>query len=254
MSFYWCFVLSIPFYSFFTYAVLKKYGDSYGVVIAVIAPLSLELYVRIKDFNGSLVSLPTFFSILLGIFTGVLMYNWKNKIGKAIYAAVVAVFATWVFFYGYPRFIFKLNYGTFTGDISEPAPKFAFVDSVGNRYEKFEGITVLDFWDTHCGVCFQKFPLLQQLYTQYKQQPGVRIYAANLPVDDNTPLQAFSEITERNYTFPVLKSDEIIDTTLKKFKFTGVPTVIVLDGSNEIKYRGDVEGVDKVIKKLLASK
>lgn len=101
-------------------------------------------------------------------------------------------------------------------------------------------ITVLDFWNSACGVCFQKFPELDALYTDYADDPMVNVYAVNLPIADETDAANFAMIEERGHVFPQLFAKDA-DATRERFSIVGVPIVIVLDGEGQIVHRGGLD-------------
>lgn len=249
-SFYWGFIFNLLIYAALTFFVLKKYGYKRNNLIALVAPLSIDIYIHLADIHGTLISFPIVFAIFLGIISGIVLLR-ASRVTRSIFTTAIALFAAWVFFYGYTYFLHKLDFGTFDEKVSYPAPAFSFVDKEGNTYSKCSQVTVIDFWTTHCGVCFRKFPLLEKLYTQYKSNPKVRIYSVNVPLEGDTSSQAFNQLAAFNYTFPMLQSAKGWDETAGQFNLVGVPTVFVVDKNNVIKFKGDLEGAEAVIKKLV---
>ncbi len=108
-------------------------------------------------------------------------------------------------------------------------------------------IVILDFWTTSCGICFKKFPELQELYDKYKPDDRVGIYAVNLLLK-NQELEFVKENKHlMKYTFPQLyTSFEYSKNIQKHFDFNKVPTVVIIDDGRLI-YRGQLNIKDYIL-------
>ena len=222
----------------------------YLILAAILSGICIiEIPLRITNFESTLISLPDFIIHCLGIIAGFIYMISNRIIGVSAGLAALAI-AVFMFFSGYDLWLNKINYGTFTGIVTENTPEIKISDSHNQvmTNETFRNkIVVLDFWNTACGVCFKKFPSLQEKYDTYKNTEGVEIYAINLNLKRDTLNQAINTIRRLNYSFPVLVVYG--DTLAKKFNITGVPATIVIQ-NEKIVYRGDIEGVDKVLEKF----
>ncbi|MCC5612653.1 TlpA family protein disulfide reductase [Nostoc sp. CHAB 5834] len=208
--------------------------------------LLIYLPVYLRDFSGTQLSLPSTLAHLLGIVFGYFLTYASNQF-KLLLASSLILASGWVSLQGYDLWLHKLNYGTYSGLISEPAPAFVVRDDQGRLQTEasFKGkFVVLDFWTTSCGVCFQKFPHLQQYYTRYQNNPRVKFFAINIPLDRDKPQDAQEAIRKRHYTFPVLYAEDRLAESL--FKIKGYPTVIVINPAQQIIYRGELDGVEKI--------
>lgn len=109
-------------------------------------------------------------------------------------------------------------------------------------------LILLDFWTTTCGVCFEKFPDLQKVYDEHKDDDRVAIYSVNVKVRrDTIPQLAETMISERNYTFPVYFANEGIDT---QFNVWAYPTAILIKNDTIIG-RGGIENMSRILKEQL---
>ena len=120
----------------------------------------------------------------------------------------------------------------------------------GNNFTNTElknKIVIFDFWTTSCGVCFRKFPILQEEFVKYKNTPGIEFYAVNIPLKRDSIGAAKRIISEYPYTFPVLYAKS--DSLAKLFKVFAYPTVIIILNGEEIIFRGNIEGIDEIIEK-----
>lgn len=109
-------------------------------------------------------------------------------------------------------------------------------------------ILILDFWHTRCGVCFRKFPIVQELYTKYKSDTSILILTINKPIEDDSTGQAFNVIKQNGYTFPVLlpKNKSLPEI----FEVTSYPTTFVIDKNGKIIFKGDIELVEPILHDL----
>ena len=146
----------------------------------------------------------------------------------------------------------KDKYGAYSFSVNESIPKdFSLKDNEShpiNLRSSGNKIVILDFWNTGCGICFQKFPIVQKISNKYEKMPDIQFYAVNVPLKRDTVGQAAEVYKKLNYSIPNLNVEN-----MRQASNIGVltfPTLIVLY-HNKIIFRGDVEDVDKCIKNLL---
>jgi thiol-disulfide isomerase/thioredoxin len=136
--------------------------------------------------------------------------------------------------------------------MNKQLPTITLVDRegrlLGNEIFKNK-IVVLDFWNTSCGACFQKFPLLQELSNNYIKS-NVEIYAVNVPLKRDTANQSFQVLEEWNFTFKNLNANESITEAMNVEYFP--TTFIVVNGI--ITFKGDLLHVNSQLEKLLNHK
>ncbi|MGH9945751.1 MAG: TlpA family protein disulfide reductase [Pyrinomonadaceae bacterium] len=213
--------------------------------------LSLQLPLRFQDFEGSLVSLPEAIVHSIGILCGFLFVSFTTR-SRYVVAGFGFLLALFMFFQGYAFWLHKLNFGTFRGR-TEYALAFPFVGvseqgRIVSHEEFSKRITLLDFWHTRCGVCFAKFPKLQELYDKYKDDPMVAIYAVNKPLDEDGPDQAFRLIREKGYSFPVVlpKDKELPEKWGVKY----YPTTFIIDQNRGVVFKGGIDMAIDVLDEL----
>lgn len=116
-------------------------------------------------------------------------------------------------------------------------------------------IVVLDFWYSGCGVCFKKFPELQNLFVKYSKDTAVFIAAVNIPVDETDRLtDAFDLI--KSYRFIKLKS--IYNMESNRWRIPWYPYIMVFDRDRRLRYSGAlnegeevyINNIHKIIKEL----
>lgn len=252
LSFKWCFVGSILLYLIFTYVIFYKFSYSAkNILLIALPPLLISGIVHIIDFKNTLVTLPNFFAQFIGIFSGILLYKFSSIIAKLSVIICCSLLAIWVYGWGYDYFTNKIFYGSFTSEAFEPAPELYLKDFSNKNYQTSSSVTLLDFWQTSCGYCYQQFPELEKLYQKNKTNNSVKIYAVNIPIDRDSISQAFYQLQQFNYHFPVLKSLEIDSVIMKDLKLTGFPYTIIIDKNNMIRYRGTLKGAKDAIDKIL---
>lgn len=231
---------------------INKYREKipeYLILLALLLGLFiLELPLRFSNFEQTLVSLPDFIIHFLGVVVGYIFMKTKRLIGITI-TFLVLTGVIYMFFSGYGLWLNKLNYGSYTGQVFETVPQFEIsLDS--NKIMTNETIknkvVVLDFWNTACGVCFKKFPVLQMKFEKYNSIEGIKMYAVDIKIKRDTLNQAINTIRRLKYTFPVLVVDDDIS---KKFNIHCVPTTIIMY-DNRIVYRGDIDEIDKVLDRI----
>jgi thiol-disulfide isomerase/thioredoxin len=200
---------------------------------------------RILDWNANLVSLPDFLIHNIAILVAFLCYK-SRRIGFPVSITYLA-FLVFMYLNGYSLYLHYLNFGTFSGQVTVTCPPFELFQedstkvSIGNLNDK---ILVLDFWNTGCGVCFRKFPELEEKFEKYQGQK-IDIYSVNVPLARDTPGHATKMIRDRHYTFPVLFIHN--PDVLKKLKIQGFPTTLVIANGKMIVFRGDIERLDSFL-------
>jgi thiol-disulfide isomerase/thioredoxin len=114
--------------------------------------------------------------------------------------------------------------------INRPAPKFAFADLVGKRFDNQAAKgkpTVLTFWSIWCAPCVAELPALQEFQ---KQHPSANLLALAV---GNKPEEVKSFLSTRNLnTLRVALSDK----WPQEFGASAFPTTIVMDRFGQIQF------------------
>jgi len=232
-------LIGFVLFFFLTVLFIKKYKTflPVWVILAaiILGQLIPELPMRVTAFEETLTSLPGSLIHTLGIICGFLYWRLKPPFNILV-ASLGCLITAFMFFQGYEYWYHRLNYGTFTGKVQPALPtKFEAYDARQNLItnSSFQNkVVLLDFWFTRCGTCFEKFPQVQAAYDRYKDDPSVAIFAVDVPIEEDTPGQAFQVIKDEGYTFPmVIAKDEHLP---EKFGVKYYPTTIVIDRSGQI--------------------
>jgi len=242
-------------YCFLTYLILAKAPGRKETVLLILILLApsvfIDLPIHIIDFQLTRMSLPSSMANLIGIGFGLMIF-YSLPVFKVIFTIILLGGSLWMTFTGYDQWMHKVNFGTFTGKVSYQ------VDALVEGYDQNDHhitqddlsgkIVLLDFWHTHCGICFSEFPDLQDIYDEYKSNPDVMIIAVNKPLRADTIGQAFRMLAERDYTFPVMIP---ADTNLSEsFGVRVFPTVCILNKEGTVVYRGSIDNAEKAIREL----
>ncbi len=242
---------------FLTLYSLRRYQNKisyFWIFCAVLLGLCIvQLPMRILSFENTLVSLPDFIFHISGILLGLLLFKARPGYSFLITGIWLMIFL-FMFFRGYDIWLHKLNFGTFTGFVQEPAPYFTIPvnddQNLSNNSTR-DKLIVLDFWHTGCGVCFEKFPVLQSKFDKYKNVKNIEFYAVDIHIKRDSINQAKNMIKRLKYTFPVLV---INDSSAKAFNVHCVPATLIIRNGKEIIYRGDIDGIDKIIENFTNSR
>jgi len=99
-------------------------------------------------------------------------------------------------------------------------------------------LSVMYFWTTSCGVCYKKFPDLQELYIDYSDNKDIAISAVNVLYPKESPSDIYHSIRERGWSFPLffLAKDDLNKYDDVDLNF--YPYVLVLDYDNTVLYSG----------------
>ncbi len=203
-------------------------------------------------FSGLPWFLPQLLIQTIGIICGYLYWKLTKPLDFLI-ALISCLITVFMFFQGFDYWLHYLNYETFTGKINAHrlSQRFEGINQYNTKITNQtlnKKIALLDFWNTRCGVCFQKFPQLQAFYDKYKNDDSVVVFAVNKPLDEDKEKSAFKVIEEESYNFPVLlPTDEELP---EKFGVKGYPTTFVIDKQGNVVYKGSIEGAVLMIEEL----
>lgn len=247
--------ITLLLYSALTFQMLRaKYtgtGRLVGIFLLMAPFIFFLLPYHIVFFKGTLVSLPSSLAFPLGVLFGYLIYL-SRVVYKALLIIILCTTAMFMFFWGYALWLNKLNFNSFFSLINEPVPSsLKFAGDDGSEFspkDHADEITVLDFWDTGCGICFSKFPILQQKHDQYARTNKIKFYSVNLPLKRDTLGQGRAVFKALRYSVTALTSKN--NTAVVACGVTSVPTVLVIY-HNRIVYRGDIENLDRSLNAIL---
>lgn len=244
-------------YVLFVWFLIRK--RKIGPVAVLICGISMIIVMPIVgylvDGKISAFSLPNGVSGILGIVYGFIISRRTSMAGiRVLIPAIVALFSAWyIFGKGFDYWCQVLDGDTFTGK-TEPTEVNLNWKVYNKNNDTFTSaayagkIVYLDFWSTSCGVCFIKFPELENLYQAYKDDSRVLIQAVNIPIERDTAGMAFYMIGRNaHYNFPVVIGSESMRTA---FGVEAYPTVVILK-DNKMVFRGRTELAKDALEDIL---
>ena len=254
---YWSLIndfgLSHLVFFIFTYFVFRR-GDGKWEKLLTFLTSIIIFFVIITLIEGfSIIAIPNIISIALACILSFLFVR-ANKISSkvAIVTISLTLCSSYVFWAG-DFWINYINYGTFRNEVQKKIESdigwthmFANMDASDSAFSK-DKIIILDFYITSCGVCFRKFPELQNLYDKYKADNRVSIFCVNIPMKTDGDGLATKLIRDRYYTFPILLANEKLESLMK---ITSYPTVLLIQ-HDSIFYKGDISKIGDQLKQKL---
>ncbi len=117
--------------------------------------------------------------------------------------------------------------------INVPAPDFTLESRSGEnlRLEDHRGeVVMLNFWASWCGPCRQEMPLMDGLYSQYKDL-GFTILAVN--VDENRE-EAHRFLDKVPVNYPILYDPE--SSVSELYEVQAMPTTVMIDRDGKARY------------------
>lgn len=137
--------------------------------------------------------------------------------------------------------------------IGMEAPTFNVADFQGTPVDlsKYKGnIVILDFWATWCDPCIQEFPKVKKMYSKFKNK-GVQFIGISLD-DDIEDLRGF--VKQEEVEWPQLYDGKRWKGAIPSlYHIQMIPTMVVLDRENRVRYIGsDTETVTQIVTTLLS--
>lgn len=236
-------------YAVAVYFMLKRYAATNREVwlltgVIILARIFLEIPIRLIDFKGTLMSLPNMLLACVTIILAALVFSTKNKY-VCLFSLVAWGYCTFI---GHEKLLEYMKWGaplkvqvaSLTINTSEGAMP---LKSIKSEY------LLLDFWNSACGVCYEKFPEFQSLHD--KNSGKVKIASVFVPFRKNEQASDGEDIiSKRGYTFPVW-SVAPKDTLLKVLKVERFPTIILLDKERNVIFRGNLENAKKKLEDII---
>lgn len=253
-------ILGFVIYFIFTVYCLNYYVKKIQLKVILAAILTgrliLDIPFRIIDFDATLISLPDTLFHILGIVLAYCAFHFKYK--RVLIFLIGISFTSLIAVKGLPFWYNYIYFDSFTGYINKDnAENKIFYDLNINSQDQKElenRYLLLDMWHTYCGVCYAKFPQIQDLFNKYKDHPDFLLFTVHRFSTDAKYKESSNTGSEilRNegYTFPNLS---IADTSsfFKKYNVRAYPTILVFDKKGNLIFRGNIESASGYIDKLL---
>ena len=125
--------------------------------------------------------------------------------------------------------------------VGDLAPNFTLKSATGTnlRLSEFRGeVVMINFWATWCGPCRQEMPLLQKLYSRYRDV-GFELLGVNI---DGKNAKAKNMAKRLKVSYPILfDSDKNVS---ELYDVDAMPTTVMVDRDGRVRhiYRGYLPG------------
>lgn len=218
--------------SYYLFTKYKPNLTKIGLLICL--PLTIIMIIictLVQDFSRGL---PYILFVPLSTYLAFLHYKYKSVL-IPICSLVLFGFISLVIFPNY--FIYYHNYNA-EKNISFPAIKFKNNKNEMTNFDKNK-IIVLDFWSTNCGICFEKFPMLEETYNKYKNNKNVEIYSVNVPVKNDKYEKTIRILDSIGYSFPKIYAESLKQVE-DSLHFNTFPNLIIIK-NGKIRYEGVLE-------------
>jgi len=249
------FAAAAVLYCLLTVVLLTRIANQnrFWVVFSIVLPVLL-IYspIHFNRFSDTLLSLPSFIAHLIGISVGVLIVTIGNTRVKIFIGSILLVVSFWVAIEGYSMWLNKVNFGSFTGRVSKTVRPFKLYNIEGRVVSDTDfknKLVVLDFWNTACGVCFEKFPKLENVSNRFQKNTAVDFYSVNIPLKRDSSGYAKRVWDSLPYTVHGLFTNN--SQMEKHFGVRVYPTTLIIKNGINVIYQGDIEGVEEVLEKEL---
>jgi peroxiredoxin len=124
------------------------------------------------------------------------------------------------------------------------APDFALAGLTGPnlRLSEYRGeVVMLNFWATWCGPCRQEMPLLEEIYSRYRDA-GFTVIGVNL---DGEPDSARRMASDLGISFPLLFDEDKAVSRLYDIRAMPVTLLIDRDGNVRFAHQGYRAGYEE---------
>ncbi len=237
--------------SIFGNGLIKKPQSLVLINIVLLVGIVIAVYLRVPSLKFFLKILPAVVSCTEGLLAGYFFRTTKSSM-RYVLPAVLILFPVALNFNLYKIWVHKVEFGNYYGEVAQPdIIPFQFIGKSGglfsNETEKGK-VVLMDFWFIGCPPCWVKFPQLEALYTRYKNNPRVAIYAVNRPMKKDEAGRLFTAIEEKGYHFPVLGGTQ---EGMDAFGVYVYPTVVLLNTRGEVVFMGEIEKAEAQIELLL---
>lgn len=197
------------------------------------------------DWNFLTIGTPNMVLCAAGALYGSLLASalTRQRIAGVALLIFSTIFSSWYMVKGFDYWTHYCSWGNIAGRIKnikiqnwKQAVYPADTLPIGFYKDKY---IVLDFWTAFCGVCFRKFPELDNVNRKYQSNRQVMVWAINLPLaNDSSKYERAAEMKQK-YTFQNTFADS---TAWEVFDISGVPTILVIK-NDEVVFKGDIENL-----------
>jgi thiol-disulfide isomerase/thioredoxin len=233
---------------------INRYRDQLSVPLVIatsVIAIMVAAVLLTPSLRFSYKMLPSTFSYILGVYSA-LLYNHFSDIRRLVYPGILLLVPLVFNFNFYDLWVHKVEYGSYSGIApGNKMVRFTLTTEDGTivNNQSIKGkIILLDFWFIGCRPCYVKFPQVQHLHDKFAINDLVEIYAVNRPMPRDNQGEAFENLTQKDYSFPVLMGNQEILEALDVYVY---PTVILLDQNGMIVFKGEIEEAELLIESLI---
>lgn len=231
--------VSILYLLLYAGAFLWKGVNSWvGALIIAAPPFFSLFFIFRKAKNLHPLSYVVIAAHFFPLLPAVLLLFPAGWIGKAAIVLLYLGGIVWISFAGFPRYLHKKTFGTYTGKIREEAPDFTFYTADGESFTRDDLTgkwTVFYIWSEGCGDCFEQFPLVEKLHQEYESDPDIQVFAVYAPFAGPVPEHVKELIF--GYGVPQLFMKNPGDAEAL-FGISLVPFAVVVSPEGKLVYRG----------------
>ncbi len=126
-----------------------------------------------------------------------------------------------------------LSSSVVASEISGPAPDFTLKSLDGGNLKLSEHrgeVVMVNFWASWCGPCRQEMPILEALYSQYKEL-GFTILGVNVEEDAEAPKRLLQSIP---VSFPILLDSQ--NKVSELYRVVAMPSTYLIDRDGNLRY------------------
>ena len=239
------------FFSALLYHNRKWWGYVSPLLYSIIILLPfVGVYVSIVIYYNALHGLPILFMPIVAFGIGYLvLFNIRKPVLRLLSTLVFVIILSITAYIGMPNYLsFIFNDPVVENtNLSEITLKDQNLEAFALSQWKGK-VVVLDFWNTACAICFRKFPVYNDLYLHYKDNPVVAIYAVNLKLKQRTIKQIMVTTEKLDYDFSFLYTTDSTAKILRdQLNINGVPHLVIIDKNGEVHYSGGMITDKKVM-------
>ena len=191
---------------------------------------------------------------LMGTALGIYVrLNFSTKPVKAL--GFLSLYSLSVLFLGFVALPAWLD-SSMWEKVNGEAPNFTLLNLDGDTIRSSEytdKVIILDFWATWCVPCKKQFPLLENIYTEYKENNNVAFFIVNPQIGGDTFEKSLKFIHQSGYDLPFVY--DIQSLTYKDLKVAALPCLIIIDKKGVVRYThtgfNESENFDEILRKHL---
>lgn len=233
-------------------------------IFLILATPVILIYDLLVFYEGSIFVLPIAINLPLCIIVGIWLKSLHSRY-PILSKTIIILFTVFQIsgYFGMKNWLVYASQNDIPSDKEVLSSTFGMQDLeksvIINPGYFMDKVTVWEFWTTSCGVCFRRFPDLDEVYLKYKNHPDFQLESINLPTRHDHIDSTKSIIRNWDYSFPTLIADSSYYYYRKLFNLKGVPAVLIFNKQGELIYNGRLNNdpnvpygnISKTLDKLL---